>query len=136
MEDMKINVKIRLSLMWVALEFCYLYNDVISFFRADHAEAILAGELAGIQITQSFLFPMAVLMSLPMIMTFLSLSLPAKANRRVNLIVGIFHAVVMVASSLLVQAEIWSYYAYFMALESVFIVLIIWTAWKWPKQEA
>jgi len=69
-------------------------------------------------------------------MTFLSLSLSAKANRWTNLIVGIFHAVVMIVSNLLVQAEVWAYYAYFMALECVFIVLIIWTAWKWPKQEA
>ncbi|UCE16573.1 MAG: hypothetical protein JSV12_02905 [Candidatus Bathyarchaeota archaeon] len=135
LEDVKINVKIKLSLSWVALVFFYLYNDVISFFRQDIIEEVLTGEMGSIQITQTFLFGVAILMAIPIFMIFLSLVLPAKVNRWVNIIVGIFHAVVL-ATTFLVPGETWAHYALYMIFEAVFIVLIVWHAWKWPKQES
>jgi hypothetical protein len=131
----KINVKIKLSALWVALMFFYLYNDLFSFYRREIAEGVLAGEIEGIQITQAFLLGAAVLMAIPIFMVFLSLALPAKANRWTNIIIGIFHAVVL-AATLLVPGDLWAYYALYMAFEAVFIALIIWYAWKWPVQEA
>ncbi len=72
-------------------------------------------------------------MALPSIMVFLSLTLKAKLNRLVNIIVGIFHIIVLVGS-LFVGGGIWAYYALYMVFEAVFIILIVWTAWKWPVQ--
>jgi len=136
LEDVKINVKIKLSLLWVVLVFFYLYNDVISFFRRETIEIVLSGEVpGGIQITQTFLFAMAILMAIPIFMIFLSLALPAKVNRWVNIILGIFHAVVLVTFFVLVPGETVAHYALYQILEAVFIVLIVWHAWKWPKQE-
>jgi hypothetical protein len=135
LEDVKVNVKIKLSGLWVALMFFYLYNDVISFFRRDTIEDVLSGELAGVQVSQLFLFGAAVLMAIPILMVVLSLALPARVNRWTNVIVGIFHAVVLVAT-LLVPGETWAHYALYMAFEALFIVLIVWTALKWPRQEA
>jgi len=134
LEDVKINVKIKLSLLWVALVFFYLYNDVISFFRQDTIELVLSGEVGGIQITQTLLFAMAILMAIPIFMVFLSLTLKAKVNRWTNIIVGIFHAVVLVAF-MSVPGETWAHYVLYMIFEAVFIVLIVWHAWKWPKRE-
>jgi preprotein translocase subunit Sec61beta len=134
MEDVKVNVKIKLSALWVTLVFFYLYNDVISFFRQDTIEEVLTGEMAGIQITPEFLVAAAILMAIPIFMIFLSLILPAKVNRWVNIILGIFHAVVL-GTSLLTGAP-WAYYALYMIFEALIIVLIVWHAWKWPKQEA
>jgi hypothetical protein len=135
LEDVKVNVKIRLSAFWVALMFFYLYNDVISFYRQDIAEGILSGEMEGIQITQTFLFGAAILMAIPSFMVVLSLALPARVNRWTNIIVGIFHAVVLLATQL-VPGETWAHYRLYEILEAVFIALIVWTAWRWPKQEA
>ncbi|MGB3904240.1 MAG: DUF6326 family protein [Anaerolineae bacterium] len=135
LEDVKINVKIRLSALWVALMFFYLYNDVISFFRRDTIELVLSGEMGGIQVTQTFLLGAAVLMAIPIFMVILSLALPAKVNRWTNIIVGIFHAVVLL-TTLLVPGETWAHYGLYMVFEAVFIALIVWSAWKWPKQEA
>ena len=133
LEDVKINVKIKLSVLWVALMFFYLYNDVLSLFRGDMIEEIIAGELPiGSQIS---LVGAAILMAIPIVMVFLSLTLKAKVNRWVNIILGIFHAGVLLAS-LFVPGEIWAYSALYMILEAVFIALIVGHAWKWPKQEA
>jgi len=133
LEDIKINVKVKLALFWVALMFFYLYNDLFSFFQPGHVAELVEGHLEGIVFTQELLFGAALLMALPSIMIFLSLTLKAKMNRMVNIIVGIFHMIVLV-STLLVPGDLWVYYATYMVFEAVFIILIIWTAWKWPTQ--
>jgi CBS domain containing-hemolysin-like protein len=130
LEDLKINVKFKLSALWVALMFLYLYNDVFGSFRQDQVEKVLSGEIG---LNQVSLFGAAILMAIPIFMIFLSLSLPAKVNRRVNIIVGIAYAVVLVLVMLV--PETWAYYLFYEILEAVFIALIVWHAWKWPKQE-
>jgi hypothetical protein len=133
LEDVKVNVKVKLALLWVALMFFYIYNDVFSLFQPWHVAELVEGHLEGIQFTQELLFGAAILMALPSIMVFLSLALKANVNRMVNLIVGIFHIIILV-STLLVPGDLWAYYALYMVFEAVFILLIIWTAWKWPIQ--
>jgi hypothetical protein len=130
LEDLKINVKFKLSALWVALMFLYLYNDVFGSFRQDQVEKVLSGEIG---LNQVSLFGAAILMAIPIFMIFLSLSLPAKVNRRVNIIVGIAYAVVLVLVMLV--PETWAYYVFYEILEAVCITLIIRYAWKWPKQE-
>jgi len=134
LEDPKINVKIKLSALWVTLMFFYLYNDVFTFFQPGIIEEIVAGEVAGFQITQVFLLGAAILMAIPIFMVFLSLTLKAKANRWANIILGIFHVVVLL-TTLLVPGALWAYYALYMIVEAVLIALIVWYAWKWPTQE-
>ena len=135
LEDVKINVKIKLALLWIALMFFYLYNDVFSLFQPGIVEDLMTGKMEGIEFTQAFLFGAAVLMAIPIFMIFLSVALPAKTNRRTNIGLGIFHAVVLV-STLFVGSGPWAYYALYMIFEAVFIGLIIWHAWKWPTMEA
>jgi len=132
--DIEINVKIKLALFWVALMFFYLYNDLFSFFKPGTVEELVGGSLEGIVFTQELLFGAALLMALPSIMIFLSLTLKAKLNRMVNIIVGIFHMVVLVGT-LMVPGDLWVFYATYMVFEAVFIVLIVWHAWKWPTQD-
>ena len=132
--DIEINVKIKLALFWVALMFFYLYNDLFSFFKPGTVEELVGGSLEGIVFTQELLFGAALLMALPSIMIFLSLTLKAKLNRMVNIIVGIFHMVVLVGT-LMVPGDLWVYYATYMVFEAVFIILIVWHAWKWPTQK-
>jgi len=134
LEDVKVNVKVKLALLWVVLMFFYLYNDVFSLFQLGIIGELITGELAGSEITQVFLFGAAILMAIPIFMVFLSLALPAKVNRWANIILGIVYAVVLV-TTLFVPGETWAYYAIYMIFEAVFIVLIIWHACKWPTQE-
>ena len=75
-------------------------------------------------------------MAIPIFMVFLSLILKAKWNRWTNIIVGTFHAVILVAFMFVGAGETWAYYALYMAFEAVLIALIVWHAWKWPTQEA
>ena len=138
LEDVKINVKVKLSALWVTLMLLYLYADVLAFYQPGHIEDVISGEVVGIQINQVFLLGSAMLMAIPSVMVFLSLTLKAKANRWTNIILGIFHACVLLATMFVPveTEEIWAYYIFYVIVEALFIVLIVWHAWKWPKQEA
>jgi hypothetical protein len=55
MRDAKIDVKIKLAALWVTLMFFYLYRDVLGFMEPGHVEDLLAGELAGVRMTEALL---------------------------------------------------------------------------------
>jgi hypothetical protein len=88
LEDVKINVKIKLSALWVAVMFLYVYADVRGFYETGFIEGVIAGDAGGFQITQVFLLVSAILMAVPSVMVFLSLTLKAKVNRWVNIMHG------------------------------------------------
>ena len=136
LEDVKINVKIKLSALWVALMFFYLYADILSYYTPGHIEDVISGEVVGIQINQVFLLGAAILMAIPAVMVFLSLTLKAKANRWANIILGIFHAGVLLTTMFLPveTVETWIYQIFYIIVEAVFIALIVRYAWKWPQQ--
>jgi len=136
LEDKKVNVKAKLALLWVALMFFYIYNDIFSFYQPGHVADLVEGHVEGVQFTQSLLFGAAVLLAFPSFMVFVSLTLRARANRWVNIIVGILHVFVLLGTQFVGEGETWLYWRLYELLEAVFLVLIVWTAWKWPKQEA
>ena len=136
LEDRKVNVKVKLALLWVALMFLYIYNDVFSLFQPGHVADLFEGELEGVVFTPTLLFGAAVLMALPSLMILLTLSLRARVNRLVNIVMGIFHILVLVGTQFVGEGETWFYWRFYELLEAVFLVLIIWTAWKWPIAES
>jgi hypothetical protein len=133
-QDAKIDVKTKLSALWVVLMFCYAYADILGFYAPGNLEELLAGEIAGIQMTQGLLLASAVLMAVPSAMVFLSLALPARANRWVNIIAGLVYMGVLVSTFLTGRNP--AYYIFYAAVKAVLIALIIWHAFKWPKKEA
>ncbi len=136
LEDRKVNVKAKLALLWVALMFFYIYNDLFSLYQPGHVAQLVEGHLEGVQFTQTILFSGAVLMTFPSFMVLLSLTLRARANRLVNIIVGILHVLVLLGTQFVGEGETWFYWRLYELLEAVFLALIIWTAWKWPTQPA
>lgn len=131
LEDVKVNVKIKLSALWITLMFFYLYRDVLGFMEPGHVEDLINGELGGVQMTPAILFGSAVLMAIPSLMVFLSLTLKANVNRWVNIILGILHLVLLFST--LFAGTISSMYIFYVVVEALLIALIIWTAVKWPK---
>ena len=132
-EDVKVNVKIKLSALWIALMFLYTYADILGFYAPGNIEELISGEIAGIQMTQELLLGSTILMAIPSVMVFLSLALNAKANRLVNIIVGLVYIVVLGSTFLTGRNP--AYYILFAILKAVLLVLIIWQAWKWPTQQ-
>ena len=134
LEDVRIDVKIKLSALWVTLMLLYIYADILGFYTPGVIEGVVAGEVGGVQVTEGFLSAMAVWMAVPSIMVLLSLTLKAKANRWVNVTAGIVSIVALGATFFVGEFSI--RYTFQAVVEGVLMVLIVWNAWKWPKQEA
>jgi hypothetical protein len=133
LDDVKINVKIKLSALWVTLMLFYVYADILGFYTPGNIEKVVSGEIGGVQINEGFLFVMAIWMALPSVMVFLALTLKAKANRWVNIIVGMVSIVVLGATFF--AGEFSARYTFQAIVEGVLIALIVWHAWNWPIQE-
>ncbi|MBC2727786.1 DUF6326 family protein [Desulfosporosinus sp.] len=133
LEDVKINVKIKLAALWVALMFLYIYADIKTFFQPGIIEEIITGKVAGILITPTLLWATAILMSIPGVMVLLSLTLKPQANRWTNIIVSIFH--IGLAITLMLMPGSWAYSYIYSIGQVVWLLLIVWSAWRWPSHE-
>ena len=136
LDDKKVNVKVKLALLWVALMFLYIYNDIFSMYQPGHVAELFEGHLEGVQFTQTLLFGAAALMALPSFMVLLSLILKARVNRLVNIIAGIFQILILIGTQFIGEGETWFFWRFNELLEALFLVMIIWTAWKWPARES
>jgi len=134
LDDVKIDVKIKVSALWVTLMLFYIYADIMGFYTPGNIEKVVSGELGGVQITEGFLFIMAIWMAIPSVMVFLSLTLKAKPNRWVNFITGIVSIFVLAATFFV--GELSARYTFQAIIEGVLIALIIWLVWKWPNQQS
>jgi hypothetical protein len=133
-KNVKIDIKIKLSALWIVLMFCYTYADILGFYAPGNLEELISGEIAGIQMTQGMLFGSAVLMIIPSAMIFLSLIMMAKANRLINIFAGIVYLVVLVSTFFTGRNP--AYYLLFAVVKAILLGLIVWFAWKWPKTES
>ena len=125
------NVKIKLSALWAARMLSSLQGDVTRFMGPGKLEEFIEGT-AGMTITNELLLVMSIVMAVPIFMSFLSLTLKDKANRWANLIIGIF----FVAWELIFLTLFWgspAYEIFWIIVYLVFAALVVWYAWKWPK---
>ncbi len=79
------DVKIILSIIWVACMLIYLLGDVLRIFSGDFTP----GEIEGKPVTQKVWLGMAIIMVIPIVMVVLSLILDYPMNSWINIIVAI-----------------------------------------------
>ena len=130
-EALKINVKLKLSALWVAMMLLYIYADILSLFRPGTINNMIEGFMGPFPATQGSLFVAAIMMIIPAVMVFLSLILKPKVNRGVNIAIGALYILVNISNLI---GESWAYYLAFGVLEIVLALLIVWYAWTWPQQ--
>ena len=118
------DIRIILSGLWMALMLTYLLGDVLRIFAGDFK----AGEMEGKEMTQTMLLGMSVLMLLPIVMLFLSLTLTFPLIQWVNIVVAIF----LFGFNLIGLPTYPSVYDKFLIVVGlVFNGLTIWFAWNW-----
>jgi len=131
-QDVKISVKMKLSALWVSTMLLYIYADILSLFRPGQVEEMIDGRMGPFPVTQGSLLTASILMIIPAVMVFLSITLKPKVNRWTNVIVGALYTLVNVSNLI---GETWIYYLSFGVVEIMCTGMIIWHAWKWPIQE-
>jgi hypothetical protein len=129
----KVNVRIKLAALWITLLLIYIYVDIFGFYKPGIIEDILAGKVWEFEISQAWALGALVLMMIPSLMVFLSMILKAGVNRWVNIIVAILYIVVGIGTTI---GETWAFYIVGHVVGIGLLLIIIWTALRWPKQEA
>jgi len=118
------DVKIILSASWIAAMLTYLLGDVLRTYAGDFKP----GEMGGRKITQNLLLGIAILMTIPIVMVFLSLTLNYPVDRWANIVA----AIVFFGFNLLGLPTYRSAYDRFLVIVGLgFNVLTIWYAWQW-----
>lgn len=131
-EDFKVNLKMKLSALWISLMFCYLYGDYFEYFLPGHISDMIDGKV--ILDNPVKLLAASILMVIPSLMVFMSLVLKPKVNRLTNIILGIFYTLVMLLT-LSSSMSLWrAFYIFLGVVEIAITVVIVWLAWKWPRQ--
>jgi hypothetical protein len=133
LEDIKLNVKLKLAALWASFMFLYIYVDYFHLYMPGSLEDILAGKVFTFDISYVFLLLAMIFVAIPVLMIFLSVALPAKVNRWTNIIVAAVYIPYMLFN---LVGEAWVHMYFAAAVEVVLLLLIISYARKWPKQEA
>ncbi|HEX4921027.1 MAG TPA: DUF6326 family protein [Candidatus Bathyarchaeia archaeon] len=130
LEDLKVPVKLKLSALWTSVMFCYIYADYFELFKPGKLERMIAGNGPFGQTTQGVLVVASLVLAIPSIMIFLSVALKATVNRRVNIIVGSLYTVIIMFTA----SRNWAFMRMYGVIEIVLTGLVVWYAWKWPRQ--
>lgn len=128
----KEDLKIKLAALWVALMFLYIYADIFSLYRPGQIEEMIAGRMGPFPVTQGSLLTASILMLIPAVMVFLSLTLKPKVDRWANIILGVLYTAVNIGN---LVGETWAFYIFFGIVEMALTLLIVGHAWKWRTLE-
>lgn len=131
LEDLRVQVRLKLSALWASLMLCYIYGDYFGLYKPGKLQDMLQGQMGPLgPTTQGVLLGTAILMAIPAVMVFLSLVLTPGVNRWVNIVLGLVYTLIM----LITMPGAWAFYIFLGIVEVVLSLLIVWNAWKWPKQ--
>ncbi len=133
LEDIKITVKLKLAALWTSFMFLYIYVDYFHLYMPGSLKEMLVGKVFVFEITPVFLLAALSSITIPALMIFLSVALPAKVNRWTNLIVASLYIPYTLFN---LAGEAWIHMVFGAAVEVVLLCLIIRNAWKWPRVEA
>jgi hypothetical protein len=132
LEDIKVSVKLKLATLWTSFMLLYIYVDYFALYMPSKIEDILKGKVFVFDITQGFLLAALASVTIPALMIFLSVALPAQVNRRANIIIP---AVYIPFTLFNLAGEAWMHMVFGAVVEVVLLCLIIRYAWKWPRIE-
>jgi len=133
LKDYKINIKIKLSILWASVTLFYLYGDYFELYIPHKTEDLVTGD--NLLDSPTKLFIAALVLAIPAAMVILSLILRPIINRVLNIIFGIAFTTIMLLIAYSTFAEPWrAFYVFYAILESAITILIVWYAINWPKQ--
>jgi hypothetical protein len=132
LEDIKVSLKLKLATLWTGFMFLYIYVDYFALYMPGKIDDILKGKVFVFDITEGFLLAALVSVTIPALMIFLSVVMPAKVNRSINIMIAIVYIPYTLFN---LAGEAWMHMIFGAVAEVVLLCLIIRYAWKWPRVE-
>ena len=119
-----LDTKSKLSLLWIFYMFNTAYIDITTLYYS-----MFINHKPKVHYTQVFLLGAGVLVELSIVMVVLSRLLKYRANRRANIIVGLFLTVVQLVTLFVGTPTL--AYLFFSVILIATSMVIVWAAWKW-----
>ena len=129
--DIPVPTKLKLSALWASTMFCYLYCDYFELYTPGKLQSMQQGDLGPMgSVTQGLLIGLSLMMAIPSLMVVLSVALPARYNKPLNIVVGGLFTVLL---AFITYSSEWYFYQLFAGIEALLTALIVRYAWTWPK---
>ena len=132
LENSKVNIKIKLAALWTSVTLCYLYGDYFELYTPDKVNSLISGE--NNLDSPSKLLIASIILAISSVMVAASIILKPKINRILNIIFGALFTLMMIFIGIVSTNEWYLFYVFLAFLESIITALIVWYAWKWPKE--
>ncbi len=115
-DNLKVNVKFKLSALWATMMMLYIYADIYSLYRPGHIDVIRSGMMGPFPVTQNALFLASILTAIPALMIFLSLAVTYSHHLRGWGLLGTYRLTpVSLPSSKGMPCPDWLYILYYTA---------------------
>jgi len=124
------DCKIKITVLWLFAAVAFLAHQILVLMEPGIIAQLMAGEAEGQKIGPELILSFSILMLVPMVMAFLSLTMKDSMNRWVNIIVGAVFAALWFTG--VVDATRSAYWggALMMLSAVVASALIVWYAWN------
>ena len=129
LSDPPLPRRLKLSALWASLTFCYLYGDYFGLYRPGKLQHMLDGAGPMGPSSQGSLLFVALLLAVPGLMVFLSLALPSRSVRWLNIGFAVFYAVFVAIT----MPGAWWFYLAYSSIEMLLCLVIVRMAWTWPR---
>lgn len=127
--DPPLPLRLKLSALWASLTFCYLYGDYFGLYKPGKLQHMLEGAGPLGQASQGSLLFVSLLLAIPGLMVLLTLALPVRLTRWLNLGLAVFYAIFVA----LTMPGAWWFYLAYSNIEIALCGAIAWLAWRWPR---
>jgi hypothetical protein len=131
LENVALPVQTKLAAAWASFMFLYIYVDYLALYKPGAIDDILVGVVFKFDISQAFVVIALTSVAIPLLMILLSTTLPARANRTINLVVASLY---IPYSAFNLAGGSWLYfYGLGLAIELIVLAVILRLAWTWPR---
>lgn len=129
LDDFKVPTKIKLATLWASAMFCYIYADYFGLFSPGQLAAMNKGLIPPLgRSTDKVMIFVSAMMAIPSLMIFLSVALPARPNRLLNIAFGALYTAI-------ISLTMWSgvHFVFYGVIEIALTLLVVFYAWTWPR---
>ncbi len=131
LHDPPAPVRAKLAAAWTSFMFFYIYVDYLHLYKPGAVDDILAGVVFEFDISQTFVVTSLMIVGIPALMIVLSMALPARTTRLLNLVVA--SLCIPIAAFNVVGESWWYFYGLGAAVEVILLAYILRSAWTWPR---
>jgi hypothetical protein len=126
-----IDIRLRLSALWIATLFIFAYVDLFSLYRPDVRADLANEKLSAFDINQTFLFGVTLYVVIPGLMVYLTLVMGRHLSRIVNITVAAVYGLTIVGGAV---GE-WNYFILGSVVETLLLAVVVHHAWTWPQHD-